>query len=133
MSKKIKEVIYLLLQDGKVHSVEEMQKECMAKEIINKEQVGNVRGVIFNLKKEDVRILTVGRGKYKLDISNRNLDNIISEQKINDAIEILEKRLTELKEINWITTSDEELRIAKKQIKKMENLTEKVICLKSRK
>lgn len=75
MSKKIKEVIYLLLQDGKVHSVEEMQKECMAKEIINKEQVGNVRGVIFNLKKEDVRILTVGRGKYKLDISNRNLDN----------------------------------------------------------
>lgn len=133
MSKKIKEVIYLLLQDGKVHSVEEMQKECMAKEIINKEQVGNVRGVIFNLKKEDVRILTVGRGKYKLDISNRNLDNIISEKKINDAIEILEKRLTELKEINWITTSDEELRIAKKQIKKMENLTEKVICLKSRK
>ncbi|WP_371297733.1 hypothetical protein [Ruminococcus sp.] len=133
MSKKIKEVIYLLLQDGKVHSVEEMQKECMAKEIINKEQVGNVRGVIFNLKKEDVRILTVGRGKYKLDISNRNLDNIISEQKINDAIEILEKRLTELKEINWITTSDEELRIARKQIKKMENLTEKVICLKSRK
>ena len=110
-----------------------MQKECMAKEIINKEQVGNVRGVIFNLKKEDVRILTVGRGKYKLDISNRNLDNIISEQKINDAIEILEKRLTELKEINWITTSDEELRIARKQIKKMENLTEKVICLKSRK
>lgn len=133
MSKKIKEVIYLLLQDGKVHSVEEMQKECMAKEIINKEQVGNVRGVIFNLKKEDVRILTVGRGKYKLDISNRNLDNIISEQKINDAIEILEKRLTELKEINWITTSDEELRIARKQIKKIENLTEKVICLKSRK
>lgn len=130
MSKKIKAVIYLLLQDGKVHSVEEMQKECMVKEIINKEQVGNVRGVIFNLKKEDVRILTVGRGKYKLDISNKNLDNIISEQKINNAIEILEKRLTELKEINWITTSDEELRIARKQIKKMENLAEKVICLK---
>lgn len=133
MSKKIKEVIYLLLQDGKVHSVEEMQKECMAKEIINKEQVGNVRGVIFNLKKEDVRILTVGRGKYKLDISNRNLDNIISEQKINDAIEILEKRLTELKEINWLLHRTRNCGLQKKQIKKMENLTEKVICLKSRK
>lgn len=63
----IEEVVYEVLKDGEVHSADELQRICLKRGIINEKQRRAIRGTIYNLKKKDKRIVTVVRGKYKLE------------------------------------------------------------------
>lgn len=109
---KIKEVIYSVLNDGTPHKLSEIQQICINKNIIDANGKNSVRGAIFCLKKEDKTIASVGRGVY----IKKNTMEFEEEKLFEDAVKKIEKKIDDLRKLNWITSSDETLDVARKQV-----------------
>ena len=109
-----------MLQDGKIHTIDEIYNECVEKGMINVEDKGSVRSAIFTLKAENKRFVAVEKGKYKLNDIDEE-ENTMGDE-FEKALESIKKRINELKKFNWVTCSDEELNTARKQINSMMKL-----------
>lgn len=111
----IEEVVYEVLKDGEVHSADELQRICLKRGIINEKQRRAIRGTIYNLKKKDKRIVTVVRGKYKLEG-----EKVCTT--IEDEVKSIRKRIEELKKIGWLNTNDTELNRARQDVEALKQL-----------
>ena len=111
----IEEVVYEVLKDGEVHSADELQRICLKRGIINEKQRRAIRGTIYNLKKKDKRIVTVVRGKYKLDGEKVC-------PTIEDEVKSIRKRIEELKKMGWLNTNDTELNRARQDVEALKQL-----------
>lgn len=83
--------------------------------IINEKQRRAIRGTIYNLKKKDKRIVTVVRGKYKLEG-----EKVCTT--IEDEVKSIHKRIEELKKIGWFNTNDTELNRARQDVEALKQL-----------
>lgn len=124
-SKEIKKVIMDILQDGNIHTAEEIRTVCARKGIIDIKESNVVRGAIFTLKKENECFVAVDKGKYKLRRINDVEESIVHDE-FDKVIKYLEKKVNVFKRFNWITCTDEELEIARKQITVMMNLADDI-------
>ena len=119
---RIKEVIYGVLKDGKPHKLNEIQQICINKNIVDVNEKNSVRGAIFSLKKEDKTIVAVGRGEY----IKKNIKEFEEEKLFEDAVKNIEKKIDDLRKLNWITSSDETLNIARKQVEMLKKVSDNI-------
>lgn len=116
-SARIKEKVYDIVKDYKVHSIDEIKEECIKGGIIDEEKTKLVRVVIFNMKKENENLVSVGRGKYKL-LKENGMKNI----EFADAVECIQNKLIEWQGLNWLKCSDAELKAVRAEYKELTDL-----------
>lgn len=125
-SQELKKVIWDVLDDGEIHTSAEIQQACIEKGLVDVEHVGKIRGIIFNMKNEHEEFEVVSRGKYKINLT-KDKQHILNEEKSLDySIAIIKEKLLELKQINWITASDESLQNARQDAAKLKALEKEI-------
>lgn len=121
-NQEIRNKVYDILKDYKVHSTEEIRQSCIDAGIITVENAKIVRVVIFNMKKDNSNIVSPSRGKYRListEISNFKID-------ISTAINLIDEKLVEWQNLNWLECSDSELKAVRSQYKELMALSNRI-------
>lgn len=124
-SKEIKKIIMEILKDGEVHTAEEIRMACLERGIIGSEEANIVRGAVFSLKKENENFVAVEKGRYKLE-KEKDLEKCIEKDEFEEVIKYLRKKINMFKNFNWITCTDEELEVSRKQIMLLRDLSDEI-------
>lgn len=127
-SDRIRKIIYWVLQDGKEHLLKDIKEKCMQDTFLCEEDCQLVKVIIFNMKKKDSRIISEGRGKYRM-VLETSLDGEVTERKdeLESAIACIEDKMEMWQGINWLICSDDMLNSARGDFKKMTILAKKII------
>ncbi len=139
--KGIQRVILDLLQDKEWHTAEAIAEKCREEGIDVGKGKTAVYTAVFRLRKQGL-IALEGDGRYRLleksventaetnDGTEASLDEKIQEKGTNeevmDSINVLEKKLGELKKFNWVSCSAEELTEARTMAERMITLSKEI-------
>lgn len=110
---KIEKMLYEYFDDNEVHTVSEFTEKAIALKIIDEKDRSSVRNALFKIR-EYPGITLKGRGLYV--VSKRDKNNGGSDCDIEKAFIYLINNLLELKKMDVITNSIEELQAGKKTI-----------------
>lgn len=91
---------------------------------LKESEAGKIRGVIHYLKKEDIRIKSEGRGKYRL-VDNAQ-DNTVIYNDLQNAIDVIENCMDEWRCINWLRCSDDQLNKIRDDFKDLKFLAQEI-------
>lgn len=123
MINKIEEMIFQAFSDEQIHTVEEFQNMAIAKNIISAENQTAVRNTIHKLNK-DHRFETVGRGKYVVHTRKVPKKEDLT---VEIAGAFLSRRLKEIKKMDVIKSSSEELEKGKREAEIIKKYAEEYI------
>ncbi len=123
MINKIEEMIFQAFSDEQTHTVEEFQNMAIAKNIISAENQTAVRNTIHKLNK-DPRFETVGRGKYVVHTGKVPKKEDLT---VEIAGAFLSRRLKEIKKMDVIKSSSEELEKGKREAEIIKKYAEEYI------
>lgn len=114
----IRKIVYDVLADGEIHSAAEIRNKAIENGIMIDKKSTSLRNAIYHIKREDVNFKVVNRGKYVLT-------NNVSEESVicfKEALRIVKKEMIKLRNINWITCSEQELNEARNKVHELKKL-----------
>ena len=114
----IKKIIYDVLADGEIHSATEIRSKAIESGIMIDEKSTSLRNVIYHIKREDANFKTVDRGMYVLT-STTSGESVIC---FEEALRIIETEITKLRNINWLTCSEQELSEARNKVRELKKM-----------
>ena len=114
----IKKIIYDVLADGETHSATEIRSKAIESGIMIDEKSTSLRNVIYHIKREDANFKTVDRGMYVLT-STTSGESVIC---FEEALRIIETEITKLRNINWLTCSEQELSEARNKVRELKKM-----------
>ncbi len=140
----IQRVILELLQDKEWHTAEAIAEKCREEGIDIGKGKTAVYTAVFRLRKQGL-VAPEGDGKYKLleksventaetndgteaslDEKTQKIQEKGTNEEVMDSINVLEKKLGELKKFNWISCSEEELTEARTMAERMITLSKEI-------
>lgn len=125
LHKKVKEIIFEILKDGEMHSIEEI-KMVASQNGVEIEQ-GNpvIRNVVYRLKQEYPNFTSPERGKYKMNLDNQNTDEFDTSS-FKQAIEIVSERIDQLRVLDWRICPEVDLKLARRDTDCLKKISEKI-------
>ena len=114
----IRKIIYDVLADGEIHSATEIKNKVIESGIMIDEKSTSLRNAIYHIKREDANFKTVDRGMYVLT-SNTSEASVIC---FEEALRIIEAEITKLRNINWLTCSEQELNVARNKVRELKKM-----------
>ena len=115
---QVKAIIEELFRDGELHTIEEITLLAIEKKIINNAKDSAVKNALFQMKRDNLNIISVDKGRYKA-----NEKNCVESKNISDmfdkSLEYILKEVGELKKFDWVNCTDEELLRAREKIAKL--------------
>lgn len=119
-----KKMISKLLEDGNVHTLEEMTLLALEKQIIEDKNDNAVKNALYQMKKVDSSIINLKKGKYKMSVK-RN-DYIEEKDTFEESISNVIMEVWKLKQFNWIHCTNEELTEARNKIVQLSEVYEEI-------
>lgn len=110
MIKKIENMIFDLFNDNQIHTVEEIRVAAVERKLISSDNVSAVRNTLHKLK-SNRRLESVGKGMYIIrSTGTKNAEELSVEEMFVE----LNKRLKNIKKLDVIRNSKEELEEGKR-------------------
>lgn len=118
----IRKIIYDVLADGEIHSATEIKNKVIESGIMIDEKSTSLRNAIYHIKRKDANFKTVDRGMYVLT-SNTSETSVIC---FEEALRIIEAEITKLRNINWLTCSEQELNVARNKVRELKKMQDTI-------
>lgn len=113
MVKEITNMILDVFGDDHMHTVKEIQEAAIERKIISPENTSAVRNALFKIKNHP-RVELIGRGQYI--IHSDHPSHVEKEPTVDRMFARLNKRLKEIKELDVINNTREELEEGKREV-----------------
>ena len=125
LHRRVKEIILGLLEDGEMHTIEEI-KMVASQNGVEIEQ-GNpvIRNVVYLLKQEYPNFTSPERGKYKMNLDNQNTDEFDT-LSFKQAIKIVSERIDQLRVLDWRICPEVDLKVSRMDIEYLRKLSDKI-------
>lgn len=122
-----KNIILNLLNDGKVHTAEEIHSLALECSIISPSNTSAIRNAIYQLKQEYPGTFNCpSKGHYKLETPEQFSTKTGNTNLFNISLIHINNRIKELEHFNWGTCPDNELTIARSQIAELLKLADNI-------
>lgn len=122
-SQAAKKMISKLLEDGNVHTIEEMTLLALEKQIIEDKNDNAVKNALYQMKK-DSSIINLKKGMYQMNAEKK--DYIEEKDVFEESISNVIMEVKKLKQFNWIHCTNEELTEARNKILQLSKIYEEI-------
>ncbi len=124
-SSEIRNIIIQLLKDGETHTSKEIRAICLEQGVIDPDHSSIVRTVVSKLKRDNPNFIVVGHGKYQLTTPATHSE-AEDDAEFYKSLKYIERKVSSLKEFNWLTCTEQQLHLARKHLISLKKLANSI-------